>query len=343
VGLNRQGFSDGSQLASGTGGYALWCETAVPVHHNLATPAGKSKLALNGLPAGTEILQIARYSADDAGCLNLNRVSQPSVLGIDMQAFRNSSFHLRQTIFPEDTDVFEALQQTSASVYPALIDETVLTWSLMRKLGDTVRYDIGGRTVFLQIVGTIDNSVFQGNLLMDKNLFAEIWNEAAGSEILLFRVNEPEIAATKMLVEQALHEYGVSVSTTVGRLQQFNSVIDTYLTIFLTLGGLGLLLGIVSFIVVIRKDLASRKEQIQLCLALGFSPRRIARLLIAENRIVPLYAVGVGVTGALVGTSTGFTHAGLGIALLSLVLATGFIACLLIFIHQSVYKCLQRN
>jgi putative ABC transport system permease protein len=343
VGLNRQGFSDGTQLASGTGGYALWCETTVPVYHNLSTSEGRNKLALNDLPTTIETLQITRYSADDAGCLNLNRVSQPSVLGVDMQAIRDSKFHIRETIWSATTNVFEALQRTSNSVYPVLIDETVLRWSLMRQLGDTIRYDIGDRTVSLQIVGTIDNSIFQGNMLMDKNLFAEIWSKAAGSEIILFKVNKQETTAVKRLIEQALHEYGVRVTTTVERLQQFNSVTDTYLTIFLTLGGLGLLLGIISFIVVIRKDLASRKEQIQLYLDIGFSPRRIAHLLITECRIVPLYAIVSGVSGALVGTSAGFTHIGVGIALLSLVLASGFIACIIIFIHQSVYKYLPQK
>jgi putative ABC transport system permease protein len=338
VGLNRKGFSNSPGLVSGTGGYTLWCETTVPVHHNLSTPEGRHKLSLSGLPAGTEILQLSRYGVDDAGCLNLNRVSQPSVLGVDMQAILNSGFRILQTLQPAEIDM-----ASGRRTYPVLIDETVLTWSLMRKLGDTVRYDAGDRSVNLLLSGTLDNTVFQGYLLLDIGLFSEIWRETAGSEIILIKTGASETAGVKRLVEQSLHEYGVRVSTTAGRLQEFNSVTDTYLTIFLTLGGIGLLLGIAGFIIILRKDLASRREQIRLCRALGFPDRRIARLLIAENRLVPLYATGAGSLGALAGVSAGVAHAGAGVVLTALILALLLIVCITVFIRKSVYTCLSEN
>ncbi|MDR0698572.1 MAG: ABC transporter permease [Tannerella sp.] len=357
VGLNRKGFSNSSQLFTATGGYTLWCETTVPIYYNLSTQEGRDKMALSGLPTGTEILQLSRYGADDAGCLNLHRVSQPSVLGVDMQAIQNSGFRLLQSIRFAEDDPFAALQKTvpdaglfassrvatAGHAYPVLIDETVLTWSLMRKLGDTVHYDTGDRTISLLLAGTLDNTVFQGHLLMDIRLFSKIWSEAAGSEILLFKTGENEIDGVKKLVEQALNEYGVRVSTTAGRLQEFNSVTDTYLTIFLTLGGLGLLLGIAGFIIVLRKELASRKEQIILYRALGFSNLRIASLLIAENRMVPLYAIGAGSIGALAGVSVGVAHISASVALPAITLALLLIICVAAFIRKSVYTCLSEK
>jgi putative ABC transport system permease protein len=343
VGLNRQGFADPSQLLTGTGGYTLWCESNIPVYHNLSTSEGKSKLALNDLPAGAEILQISRYGADDASCLNLNKVTQPTVLGVDMQAVENSSFHIRQTIYHDPKDVFNSLQLATDSVYPVLVDETVLLWTLMRSLGDTIRYQADGRTVYLQIAGTLDNSIFQGNLIMDKSLFSELWPEIAGSEIILFRLDEQETAATARLIEQALNEYGVRLTTTAQRLQAFNSVTDTYLTIFLTLGGLGLLLGIASFVIVVRKDLASRREDILLYRSLGFTDAKIGKLLTAENRLVPLYAVIVGVAGSVAGVSGGLQSVGLWIWILSAILAWCLVLCVVLFIRQSVRSCLQTN
>ena len=338
VGLNRQGFSDPAQLLSGTGGYTLWCESNIPVYHNISTPEGRKKLALGDLPADAGILQISRYGADDASCLNLNKVTQPTVLGVDMQAMKDSRFHLRQTIYagkPEE-DVYSALQSAADSVYPVLVDETVLLWTMMRNLGDTILYEAGGRTVHLQIAGTLDNSVFQGNLLMDKRLFSGVWSEIAGSEIILFRVSEQEAPATRRLVEQALNEYGVRVETTARRLQAFNSVTDTYLTIFLTLGGLGLLLGIMSFIIVVRKDLASRKEEIGLYRSLGFTDTKISKLLIAENRLVPLYAILVGTVSSLAGVSGGLQNVSLWVWLQSALLAGALVSSVILFIRQSV-------
>jgi putative ABC transport system permease protein len=94
VGLNRQGFADESKIVTATGGYTLWCESSVPVYHNLSTQFGREKLGLTELPAGTEVLQCYRYGADDASCLNLNKVSNPTVLGVEMEQLSRSRFKI---------------------------------------------------------------------------------------------------------------------------------------------------------------------------------------------------------------------------------------------------------
>jgi putative ABC transport system permease protein len=344
VGLNRRGFTDSSQLLSGTGGYTLWCESNVPVYHNIRTPEGRDKLALNALPEDMQALQLFRYGADDASCLNLNKVSRPTVLGADMEALKQSDFKIQRSIYPEGAPVFDALQTPSDSVYPVLIDETVLTWGLMLKLGDTLHYEgSNGRKVGLQLAGTLGNSVFQGNILMDKTLFSQIWSEITGSEVMLLKVSEADTDATRQLLAQALSEYGVRVTTTARRLQEFNSVTDTYLTIFLSLGGLGLLLGIMSLVIVVRKDLAARAGQIKLYRLLGFPDRQIARILSAENRLVPLCAILTGILGSLAGVSGGIRHVSLWIWLTAGVLALLLILFVNIFIYQSIKTCLYEQ
>ncbi|MDR2389833.1 MAG: ABC transporter permease [Tannerellaceae bacterium] len=341
VGLNRRGFTDRSQLREGTGGYALWCESNLPLYHNLRTPQGRSKLALEALPPKAEALQLLRYGADDASCLNLNRVSQPTVLGVEMEALRESDFRIQRSLYPAES-VFDALQTPGDSVYPALIDETVLTWGLKRKLGDTLRYErANGQSLYLQLTGTLANSVFQGNVLVDKKLFSDIWGEITGSEVLLLKVEEAETEEARQLLSQALSEYGVRVTTTARRLKEFNSVTDTYLTIFLTLGGLGLLLGMMSLVIVIRKDLASRREEIRLYRSLGFPEEKIAGILSAENRRVPLCAILTGLIASLGGVSGGIRHVSLWTGFTAGVLALCLVCGTLFFVHQSVKKCLS--
>jgi putative ABC transport system permease protein len=341
VGLNRRGFADHSRLLSGTGGYTLWCESAVPVYHSVGTPEGRSKLALDALPDDAQAVQLFRYGADDASCLNLNKVSQPTVLGIDMDALRHSHFRIQRSIYPDSLPVFGALQTASGNVFPALIDETALTWGLKRKLGDTLRYEAAnGRQVYLQLAGTLANSVFQGNLLISQTLFSSIWSEITGSEVMLLKVSEAQTEETRQLLSQALSEYGVRVTRTSQRLKEFNSVSDTYLTIFLTLGGLGLLLGVASLAVVVRKDLASRTEQIRLYRSLGFPEKEIARILSAGNLAVPLCAVFLGVAGSLAGVSGGIAGVSLWIWLTAGALALLLILCIIVFIRQSVKTCL---
>jgi putative ABC transport system permease protein len=200
-------------------------------------------------------------------------------LGVDMAALKNSRFAVRSSIYLVGTSVFDTLCTASGDVYPVLVDGTTLTWGLQIKTGDTLRYETGaGKTVYLLLATVLHNSVFQGNILMDKRLFSHLWPEITGSEIILFKVKETEVETTQRLVSQALSEYGVRGIPTAGRLKAFDSVSDTYLTIFLTLVELGLLIGIVNFIVVVWKDLASREEQIALYRSLGFPNRRIVRL-----------------------------------------------------------------
>lgn len=329
VGLNRKGFTDSSQLKTGTGGYSLWCESSVPIYHNLSTAEGREKLSLTGLPAHTEVLQCLRYSADDASCLNLNKVSTPTVLGIDMKALLSSDFRIEKSIPPSGSD----------SVYDALVDATVLTWSLGKSLGDTLYYEGDrGQRAAIRLAGILSNSIFQGHILIDRRSFSEIWSETTGSEVFLLKVDEGEKEETKTLLSQALNEYGVRVTTTNERLKQFNTVTDTYLTIFLTLGGLGLLLGIMGFIIVIRKNLAMRRHEIELYRTLGFRNDKIGQALYRENLLVPLYAIITGAAGALAGVGTGFGNTSVWIWLLAMLFTTFFILCVITFIKRLVRK-----
>lgn len=345
VGLNRKGFADSSQIREGTGGYSLWGESSVPVYHNMSTAEGRSKLSLTDLPYGTEVVQFLRFGADDASCLNLNKVSTPTVLGVDMQALSSSDFRIMQNIYsPESDNAFTLMKQKTGSVYPALIDETVLTWGLMMSLGDTLHYENDkGEDVSIVLAGTLSNSIFQGHILIDRNLFSDIWPETAGSEVFLMKVDEARKEEVRTLLSQALNEYGVNVMTTNDRLKQFNTVTDTYLTIFMTLGGLGLLLGIMSFIIVIRKNLTIRRREIILYRTLGFTDDRIVDTLYRENLLVPLYAIATGVISSVIGVSLTFMNAGIWVWLMAALFTVFFVLCVIVFVRRSVRGEVQRS
>ena len=348
VGLNRQGFADSSQIRTATGGFSLWCETAVPVYHNIQTEEGRAKLALKDLPAKTQAMQLLKYSADDASCLNLNKVVTPNVLGINMDELETSDFKIAKTIFDGKRrdakhSIFTKFKIAENSVYPALVDETVLMWSLGKKLGDTLVYaGEKGQQVSIQLAGTIQNSIFQGYILIDKSLFSEIWSEISGSEILLVNVPDEKIADTKMLIAQALNNYGVRVMTTGERMKMFYSVTDTYLTIFLSLGGLGLLLGIFGFIIVVRKNIVARMKEISLYRSLGFDEKRMLDLLYKENSIIPLYAIMTGTLGSLLGASMGLGNVSVWIWGLVIVFLVILIVCVILFVKISVRNYLGR-
>ena len=330
VGLNRQGFADSSQIRLATGGFSLWCETAVPVYHNLNTEEGRSKLGLRDLPKETQIIQLLKYSADDASCLNLNKVATPNVLGIDTDELKNSDFKITSSLPPVNGAI------------PAWVDETVLTWSLGKKLGDTIIYrGEKGETVPIRLAGTIQNSIFQGYILIDKTSFSKIWSEISGSEIMLIITPDVAVNETKMLISQALNDYGVRVTTTGERLQLFNSVTDTYLTIFLTLGGLGLLLGIISFVIVVRKNIVARLKEITLYRSLGFDEKRITGLFYKENILIPLCAILIGAVGSLLGIISGFSNVSIRIWMLAIAFSVIFIFCVIFFVKITIKNYLK--
>jgi putative ABC transport system permease protein len=315
----------------------------------MMTPYRREKLALTDLPSDTEILQCLRLSADDASCLNLNKVSTPTVLGVDMKTLTTSDFQIVKNIYSlHGKEIFERLQTPVSqridneqisieAVYPALVDETVLMWSLGMKLGDTLFYkNDKGHPVAILLAGTLSNTIFQGNILIDRGLFSDIWGETAGSEVFLLKTGEAEKENVKLLLSQVLHEYGVQVMSTNDRLKQFNTVTDAYLTIFMTLGSLGLLLGIMSFIIVIRKNLAARHWEIELYRTLGFSTAMIERTLFRENLIIPLYALATGVISSIAGVSQNLMNVGIGVWLMALLFTIFLLACLIIFVKKSV-------
>ena len=345
VGLNRQGFADSSQIRVGTGGFSIWAETSVPIFHNMATEAGRERLSLTALPKDAEILQLLRLNADDASCLNLNKVTTPNVLGVDMNALEASYFQIEQGLnFSDRTAVFEEMKTKNDTVYPALVDATVLMWSLGKNIGDTLFYETkSGQIAAIQIIGTLTNSIFQGNILIDRNHFSEIWQEITGSEVFLMKVNKDEIASTKNLLSRALSEYGITVSTTNDRLKQFNSVTDTYLTIFLTLGSLGLLLGIISFIIVVRKNLTTRRKEIDLYRTLGFTDTKIEQTLYRENLFVPLYAIATGVICSLVGAIISFMNTSIWVWFTAFVFTVFFVVCVVVFVKKSVINVMRNK
>jgi putative ABC transport system permease protein len=70
--------------------------------------------------------------------------------------------------------------------------------------------------------------------------------------------------------------------------------------------------------------------------SLGFPPQRIIRFLRIENNIVPLYAVGTGIIGAILAAGGGIAHVSIWVWLSSFVIAILFVAGLWVFIKKMV-------
>lgn len=327
VGLNRPDFSRAADDRSMTGGFNLWCENQVPIEYDLNNKSVRKKLSLNDVSDSTLFLQFNKYTQDEASCLNLNKVTTPTILGADMDALQEHFGIDTTPLYSSNTD----------GIYPVLIDSESLTWSLMKSVGDTLQYTgSDGKPLKLLIAGSYPTGIFHGMALMDKKLFRRIWKDETGSRIMLAKTKPEAYEDTKELLETALSEYGVNISTTTDRINLFFSVTDTYLAIFLTLGGLGLIVGIFCLIIVVRKNLTARRMEMQTLSALGFSDDRIKANLLYENLLVPYAAIITGSVGSLISISANVSGAGI----YTILTAVLFLVLLLIITYFGIKKTL---
>jgi len=307
VGLNRPDVRNAGQAM---GGWQYYVESRVPIEYNLNNAEARRRLSLDALPDSTVFLQFLRHNQDEASCLNLNKVSNPTVLGVDLR----------------DMEAFELIPNGQPmSIY---LDEEALVWSLMKSVGDTIYYQDGrGETVPVVIAGSYPTGLFHGAAIMSRDNFRSLWPKESGTEVLLMRSSCPEEAAD--VFATAMSEYGLTVMTVDERLQMFFEVTETYLVIFLTLGALGLLLGIFSLLIIVRKNLTAQQSTIRLYRTMGFAEPVILQMLLRENLLVPLYALVAGATGAVISISANPVGAGPATILISVVVLA--VLCLILY------------
>ena len=301
VGVNRPDFSHSSESA--TGGYQYYGESRIPLQYDLNTAAGRHHLHLDNLPSDLRFLQLPKHTEDEASCLNLNHVENPSVFGMsleDMKAFGINISEVESVKYKEE----------SKFTIPIAIDSEALLWSMMKKVGDTLTYHASdGRKVNVVIAAEYPTGIFHGNAIMPIDCFRQLWPDEMGSRVVLVKEDgqkskvegsnpsplTPNPSTLTSTLTTSLSDYGFTLIPSVERLLHFFEVTDTYLRIFLSLGLLGLMLGLVSLLIVIRKNLVARSEEIRLYHALGFPTATIVCMFRCEQLIVPLLAI---ITGA---------------------------------------------
>ena len=98
-----------------------------------------------------------------------------------------------------------------------------------------------------------------------------------------------------------LVDYGLDITTASGRLAEFNSVTNTYLTVFMILGGLGVLIGTIGLGIVLLRNIIERKPELALMTALGFTKKQLLNLVLRENLYLLALGVIIGTIAAVVG------------------------------------------
>ena len=312
--------------AGGTGGYQFIVESTVPVLKNLNDRSTKLDL---GVPERAAFMQFFSAYDDDASCHNLNRVANPRILAASPSQLEGRFSFVRSKDLPANTNPWLLLEKKYNDVIPAIADQAVIQWGLNKSVGDTLRYfNSKGEEIRLLLVGGIDNSVLQGNVIISLDNFLNHFPTSEGTDVILVETPEGESEKIAEGLGFIFRDYGWEVTPTEQKLAEFNSVENTYLRIFFLLGAFGMLLGTVGLAVVVANTLLQRRSETALYRALGFGTKTILRLYFNEYLLIFLAGIIAGFVPAIIATlptymagienvSTGFLFAILAILIVN--------------------------
>jgi putative ABC transport system permease protein len=304
--VNRKDFNETiDDRSSGTGGYKLWIETAVPVSEDLTTPGGLSDYGFDEDSLQLKFVQMKRSPGNDASCLNLNHITAPPLLGVDPKEFLTAgAFSFARTL-PElkNANPWEILGSDGGpfTIY-GIADQTVLDWGLKLAVGDTIIFrSENGMPLNIVIAAGLKSSVFQGFLIISKENFTKYYPSVAGHSIFLVECSEP-VESYRELLSERFFNHGADVVKTSGRLAAFYEITNTYLTVFGVFGGFGMITGIAGLAFVLLRNYTHRRREFALLLATGFTHRMIRKIIFSEQLLIIIAGIVSGLLPAVVAT-----------------------------------------
>ena len=306
---------------SGDGGFRFIAQSDLPLHQeDLADENGVFALRVK--------------QGEDASCLNLYRPGEPTLLGAPPGLIERGGFQLQSVV--SETDAEQANpwlvldREFPEDAIPVFGDLNSVMWILHLGVGDTLEVEDGlGRRRKLVIAGLMPRSIFQSELVMSEKNFLDLFPDHSGYNMLLVETDNAEAGQA---LEDRWADLGLDATTTADRLASFLVVENTYLSTFQTLGGLGLLLGTFGLAIVMVRNVLERRRELALLQAVGFRPRSISRVVLAENASLLLFGMLAGVGTALLaaapqlGTSSAEPPWASLLMTLTLIVAAGLLA-----------------
>jgi ABC-type antimicrobial peptide transport system permease subunit len=247
--------------------------------------------------------------------LNLYQPRQPRILGVPPGLVKHDGFDWSATaattqaerdnpwlLLDESADNIFLTPHSSPNPIPVVIDAATATYSLhLDGVGAIYQItDSRGQQVPLRVVGLLQNSLFQGDLLISEADLRRLFPESSGDRVFLIDVKQQSPAEVARVLDSALGDYGFDAESTRRRLETFMAVQNTYLSTFQRLGGLGLLLGTIGLAVVQLRSVIERRGELALMRAIGFRRRRLAGMVLLENAALLVGGLAIGVIAALV-------------------------------------------
>lgn len=290
---------------SGLGGYGLVIESLLPIAHDLSTAAGREATSLTGLDA-VRFEPFRLRPGDDTSCLNLYRPVSPRILGVRRTFAEQGRFSFQRSLAANDAEranPWRLLQRRfDDGAIPVIADANSLAYVLHTPVGQDITLENGGGTLRLRVVAALADSLFQREILMGEDEFLRAFPHQEGYRFLLVEAPAARTADVTALIEDGLSAFGADVTRSADRLAEFHRVENTYLATFQTLGGLGLLLGTVGLAAVLLRSVLERRRELALLGAVGYEPRHIRLMLLAESASLLVMGLAIGAAAAAVAT-----------------------------------------
>ncbi len=356
--FRRKPEADFGGKTGGSGGFNLLVESDVPLFHRFDSPLGRADV-LDGLDrfyqrradrnpdldkramlaAAKERLGAIRASVplrvvagDDASCLNLYQAGKPRLLGVPDDLIERGGFRFAMIASGAGDNPWTLLKQPQPDgAIPVFAEQNTAMWMLKIMVGGVVEVDDEqGRKVTCRLVGTLQDSPFQSELVMADDALRKLHPREEGFRLQLVETDPADAAEVAKLLAAGLQGSGAAVTDSRERVAAFQAVVGTYLTTFQLLGGLGLLLGILGLAAVILRGVWERMGEIALLRAVGFAPSAVRRAVLLENLWLLALGVALGLGAALLSVlphlalGGSLPWAGVGILLVG-VFATGII------------------
>ena len=308
---------DGS--SAGTGGFPLVADSVLPL------------VALNVPPLdGVKFVPFRVRPGDDTSCLNLYQPRRPRILAPPATFLRSARFPFQSAEGQAKNPWLLLEGKPAGGAIPAIADANSMTYVLHRKLGE--EFELDG--VRFRVVAALQDSLFQGELIVSEANFLRLFPDTAGYRFFLVNASPGKEEETTRRLEDALSDYGFDIQSAPARLAAFHRVENSYLETFRALGALGLLLGTVGLLAVVMRNVLERRRELALLRAVGYRPRHLAAMVLAENLFLLVVGLSTGAVCAAVAVAPAATARGGHLpvtslsVLLALVLVAGMLASL---------------
>ncbi len=276
---------------------------------------------------------------DEASCLTLYQPKNPRIVAPEASFLTESRFAFAQSIAESNEERANPWlllnRRFNDGAIPAIADQTSLTYVFHLALGnDFVLTPEGREPIRLRIVATLADSVLQSELIIGESQFVRLFPHHEGYRVWMIEAPEARADGITTVLEDRLSDFGVDVTDTRARLNVYHQVENTYLSTFLVLGALGLLLGTSGLAAVMARNVLERRRELGLLGAIGFTARHLRTMIAAESLLIVGSGILIGTVAALVAVAPALSERASAIPfgnlslLLTAVLATGLLSAL---------------